>query len=53
MLSEREEITHKVDHALTAIAALKSESQGAKAIILGQIEDTLDAAFLELTRRAA
>jgi hypothetical protein len=49
MLSEREEITHNLDHALTAIAALRSTGQG-DAIILGQIEDAMDAAYRELTR---
>jgi hypothetical protein len=52
MLSEREEITHNLDHALTAIAALRGAGQG-DAIILGQIEDAMDAAYLELTRRRA
>jgi hypothetical protein len=51
MLSEREEITHALDHALTAIAALRSAGQG-DAIILGQIEDAMDAAYRELTRAA-
>jgi hypothetical protein len=50
MLSEREEITQALDHALTAIAALRSAGQGETAIILGQIEDAMDSAYGELTR---
>jgi hypothetical protein len=53
MLSDREEITHALDHALTAIAALRSANQGETAVILSQIEDAMDAAYRELTRRAA
>jgi hypothetical protein len=52
MLSNREEITHAVDHALTAIAALRIASEGKEiAITLGQIEDAMDAAFAELAAR--
>jgi hypothetical protein len=50
MLSEREEITQALDHALTAIAALRSAGQGETAVILGQIEDAMDAAYGELSR---
>jgi hypothetical protein len=51
MLSDREEITHALDHALTAIAALRSANEGnGTGIVLGQIEDAMDAAYAELTR---
>jgi hypothetical protein len=53
MLLDREEITHALDHALTAIAALRGANEGNQtAIILGQIEDAMDAAFVQLSRPA-
>jgi hypothetical protein len=49
MLSEREEITHNLDHALTAIAALCRADPANET--LKQIHDAADAAYLELIRR--
>lgn len=43
MLSDREEITHALDHALTAVAALRRAVHDSEAVaILGQIEDAMD-----------
>jgi hypothetical protein len=50
MLSDREEITHALDHAPTAIAALRSANEDNET--LKQIEDAMDSAYAELTRRA-
>ena len=53
MHSDRDEITHVLDHALTAIAALRSANEGNQtAIILGQIEHAIDAAWDHLSRPA-
>jgi hypothetical protein len=51
MLSDREEIVHALDHALTATAALRRANEGKEtAIVLKRIEDAMDAAWSELTR---
>jgi hypothetical protein len=54
MLSDREEIVYALDHALTAIAAVRSANEG-KAIAgtLAEIERAMDAAWSELTRSSA
>jgi hypothetical protein len=51
MLSEREQITHALDHALTMIAAERGAAPGNET--LKQIEDAMDAAYRELTRPSA
>jgi hypothetical protein len=51
MLSDRELITHNFDHALTMIEVLCSADPNNET--LKQIEDAMDAAYRELTRRAA
>jgi hypothetical protein len=48
MNPNREEITHALDHALTAIAVLRRADVASDT--LKQIEDAMDAAFAELTR---
>jgi hypothetical protein len=50
MLSECEQVAHKIDHALTMMAVLGRVDPGN--LTLKEIEDALDAAYLELTRHA-
>jgi hypothetical protein len=51
MLTEREDITNALDHALTAIAALRRESEGKETTItLKEIEQAMDDAWTFLSR---
>jgi hypothetical protein len=51
MLSEREQTTHALDHALTQIGVLLRVDPSN--VTLKEIADAMDAAYVELTRRGA